>query len=52
MSSGCIKARITLRDKIAIVETEDGKKALVPLRALCSLAKRFNLCYENYRCEN
>ena len=34
-----------------LVVLEHGGKALVPVEELCNLAKRFNLVYENYECE-
>ena len=34
-----------------LVVLEHGGQALVPREELCNLAKRFNLVYENYDCE-
>lgn len=42
----CVRARITVLGSQVIVETEDGKKAVVPQRTLRELIKRFNLCIE------
>ena len=48
-----IKTRARVEDwgESALVVLEHGGQALVPFEELCSLARRFNLVYENYECE-
>ncbi len=46
----CIRARVKLIGRAAIIETEHGAKALVNIKNLCLYAKRLNLCLENYEC--
>ncbi|MCI4438159.1 MAG: hypothetical protein JHC33_15235 [Ignisphaera sp.] len=46
----CEKATVKIVGKIAILRTERGSKALVSVEALCNLAKKLNLCIENYNC--
>ncbi|MCE4628127.1 MAG: hypothetical protein F7C34_03140 [Desulfurococcales archaeon] len=46
-----IKARVTEKGDLVVVETELGQKAVVPRDKLCELAIRFNLEYENIKLE-
>jgi len=46
----CVEADVAVVGKMAMITTRDGKRAVVPLRILCDVAKRFGLCYRNYRC--
>lgn len=48
-----IKTRARIEDwgENALVVLEHGGQALVPFEELCNLAKRFNLVFENYDCE-
>ena len=47
----CEKAWVEIKGSVAIIRTEDNAYALVPIDEVCKLAKRFNLCYENYECK-
>lgn len=49
-SRECLEAEVYISGKMAMITTKDGKKAVVPLRILCELAKRFGICYKNYKC--
>ena len=46
----CVEADVVVMGKMAMITTSNGKKAVVPLRILCDVARRFGLCYRNYRC--
>ncbi|GAY25069.1 hypothetical protein ATG_02720 [Desulfurococcaceae archaeon AG1] len=46
----CVEAEVVISGKMAIVMVSGNKRAVVPLRILCDLAKRFNICYKNYKC--
>lgn len=46
----CEKAEVVILGKIAVVRTKNGGKALIGVHNLCSIAKRLNLCFENYKC--
>jgi len=46
----CERARVKIIGKSAVIVTERGSKALVGLHILCNIAKRLNLCLENYEC--
>ncbi len=46
-----VKARVTEKGDLVIVETELGQKAVVPRDKLCELATRFNIEYENIKLE-
>lgn len=46
----CVEAEVTISGKMAIVVVSGGRRAVVPLRILCDLARRFNICYKNYEC--
>ena len=46
----CEKAWVEVKGSVAFIRTEDNAYALVPIDVVCKLAKRFNLCYENYEC--
>jgi hypothetical protein len=46
----CEKTTIKIVGKTAILKSEKGFKAIVGVDNLCSLAKRLNLCLENYKC--
>jgi hypothetical protein len=43
----CVRAKVYISGGQAVIETEDGKKAVVPQRTLHELIKRYNLCIEN-----
>ncbi len=45
-----MEAEVYIAGKMAMITTRDGKRAVVPLRILCDMAKRFGICYKNYRC--
>lgn len=45
-----MEAEVILMGRMAVVTTRDGKRALIPQRILCDLARRFNLCYKGYQC--
>ena len=47
----CEKATVKIIGKAAIIRTERGSKALVGLDMLCTIAKKLNLCIENYKCD-
>jgi len=47
----CERAWVKIKGAVAIIRTENNAYALVPIDELCKLAKRFNLCYENYECK-
>ncbi|MFZ8823703.1 MAG: hypothetical protein ACO2O0_06085 [Desulfurococcales archaeon] len=47
---GCLEAEVYIAGRMAMITTRDGKRAVVPLRILCDIAKRFRICYKNYRC--
>jgi len=49
-SQKCEKAVVKTIGKVAIIRTERGSKALVGIETLCNLAKKLNLCLENYNC--
>jgi len=46
----CIEAEVSIMGRMAVITTRDGKRAVVPLRMLCEMARRFNICYRNYKC--
>jgi len=46
----CEKAWVKILGKSAVIATERGAKAVVPLAKLCEYAKRLDLCIENYDC--
>jgi len=46
----CLKARVKLIGRTAIITTENGAKAMMGIHVLCQIAKRLNLCLENYEC--
>jgi len=46
----CERAKVIVKGRSAYVTTESGSSAFIPVDKLCDVAKRFNLCYENYRC--
>ncbi|MEZ0289618.1 MAG: hypothetical protein ABWJ42_00805 [Sulfolobales archaeon] len=43
----CVRFKIIVEGSQALIETEDGKKAVVPLRIICELVRRYNLCRED-----
>lgn len=44
------KGRVEIWGKIAYLKTEKGKEALIPINDLCSVAERFEIELENYKC--
>lgn len=58
--SSCEKAKVKLlgvdsakqgkAPKLFVIETERGSKAVVGASKLCEIAKRLNLCLENFDC--
>lgn len=48
--SSCVEAEVSIMGRMAVITTKDGKKAVVPLRIVCEMARRFNICYKNYKC--
>lgn len=46
----CVEAEVTISGKMAVVMVSGNRRAVVPTRILCELAKRFNICYKNYKC--
>ncbi|MEM1610650.1 MAG: hypothetical protein QXQ57_03255 [Sulfolobales archaeon] len=47
---GCLEAEVYISGRMAMITTRDGKRAVVPLRILCDMARRFGICYKNYKC--
>ncbi len=41
------KAKVTIKGRLAFIETESGAKAVIPSTTLCEFIKRFNLIVEN-----
>jgi hypothetical protein len=51
MSIGsCEKVNVKVIGRVAILRSERGSKALVGIENLCTLAKKLNICLENYDC--
>jgi len=50
-SDSCEKASIKIIGRVAILRSEKGSKALVGIENLCNLAKKLNICLENYNCD-
>lgn len=46
----CEKISVKIIGKTAILKNEKGFKAIVGVDTLCTLAKRLNLCLDNYKC--
>ncbi|MCS7112133.1 MAG: hypothetical protein N3D82_04120 [Ignisphaera sp.] len=46
----CEKTSVKIVGRTAILKSERGFKAIVGADTLCILAKRLNLCLENYKC--
>jgi len=46
-----VKAKVSLRGKLALITLETGAQALVPVEEVCNLARRFRLELEEYYCE-
>ncbi|MEM0228417.1 MAG: hypothetical protein QXJ56_03090 [Ignisphaera sp.] len=46
----CEKTSVKIIGRTAILKGEKGSKAIVGVDTLCSLAKRLNLCLDNYKC--
>lgn len=46
----CERTTVKIVGKTAILKGEKGSKAIVGVDSLCLLAKRLNLCLENYKC--
>ena len=46
----CVEAEVFISGKMAVIMVSGNKRAVVPLRILCDLAKRYNICYKNYKC--
>lgn len=42
----CIKAKISVQGTQVLLETEDGKRAVIPARSICEIVKRYNICLE------
>ncbi|MEM0490974.1 MAG: hypothetical protein QXO93_02060 [Acidilobaceae archaeon] len=38
-----VKAKVKRRQQLAIIETEIGQRAVIPLDALCDFARKLNL---------
>lgn len=45
----CEKATIIVRDKVAIITTERGSKAIVPVEQICRALERLHLCVNDPR---
>ncbi|MCC6047855.1 MAG: hypothetical protein LM571_06710 [Desulfurococcaceae archaeon] len=45
----CEKATVVIRDKVAIVSTERGSKAIVPIDQICKALERLRLCVNDPR---
>jgi hypothetical protein len=50
-SGSCEKAFVKIIGRVAILRSERGSKALIGVENLCSLAKKLNICLENYSCD-
>ncbi len=46
----CEKSKVVIKDRIAYLVTERGSTAFIPIEKLCEVARRFNLCIENFKC--
>ena len=46
-----VKAKVRLLKGLAVIETEEGALAVVPLDEVCKLAERYNLVVEGYDCQ-
>lgn len=46
----CERVHVKIIGRTAILRSESGFKAIVGSDILCALAKRLNLCIENYKC--
>ncbi|MCC6022831.1 MAG: hypothetical protein QXF42_04600 [Sulfolobales archaeon] len=46
----CEKFKVVIKGRLAYIISESGTSAFIPVDKLCEVAKRFNICYENFRC--
>ena len=45
----CEKATVIIRDKVVIIATEKGSKAIVPVDQVCKALERLHLCVNDSR---
>jgi len=45
-----LKVKVRVVEGIALLEAENGAKAVIPVDEVCRLAERLNLLVEGYKC--
>ena len=45
----CERATVKIREKVALIATERGSQAIVPLDKLCKLVERLQICLDDPR---
>jgi hypothetical protein len=45
-----LRVKVRIVEGIALLEAENGAKAVVPVDEVCRLAERLNLLVEGYKC--
>lgn len=43
----CERATVKIREKVALITTEGGSQAIVPLDKLCKLIERLRICLDD-----
>lgn len=47
----CEKSKVVIKGRLAYIVGESGATAFIPVDKLCEVARRFNLCIENFKCD-